>query len=232
MAATRAVVGATGTNSVAATLLDVPYPSPITAGQTMVLFIVTNGGAVTSPAGWDVVHNEATVANPKGGMWITIATGAESGNLSVTTASTTSNGKIVSYDGVDTTTPQDAAASVVALDATTDATIDLPSITTVTDGAVPVLCGTANSSTVTFTGPGTELVDFGAVKAGALYEMAAVSPAGATGVQTITQSGARAYWGAMLVLRPAGGGGGGGPDNTMKGGSAGMYRDLPVGAWF
>lgn len=202
--------GSAGTQltvTTAATSFAVPYPSGIAADDLLVLFMSTSGGAVTTPSGWTVIYNETSLANPKGGLWIKKATGSESGTLAVTTASTTGAAMMFRYTGVDATTPQDATATNVFLNATTDPTIDIPSITTATNGAMLVYVGTANSSTVTFTGVDTERVDFGAGRSGALYDVIQAT-AGASGVKTVTQSAGRAYWGAMMALRPAAGGAG------------------------
>lgn len=204
-AGTRLLVGTAGTS------WAVPYPAGIAAGDLLVLHIVTNGGAVTTPAGWTAVYNETVLANPKGGLFIAVAAGTESGNLTVTTASTTGNAMMFRYTGVEAATPQDAAATSVSLDATTDTTVDLPAITTVTANTMLVYADGANSGTVTMTGPAgsTERVDQGTLagtgaKAGALYDEA-VAAAGSTGTRIITLSAGRAYWGVMLALRPSSG---------------------------
>lgn len=201
-AGTRLLVGT------AATTWNVPYPATIVSGDLLVLHISSNGGAATSPSGWTVIYNETTLTNPKGGMWIKVATGSESGNLAVTMASSTGNAQMFLYTGVDTTTPQDATATTYSNSVNSNTVI--PAITTVTANTMLVYCNSANSSTVTMTAPGTERVDHGALggtgtKAGALYDEA-VAGTGSTGTRTITLSAGRANWGAMIALRPASGG--------------------------
>lgn len=207
-AGTRLLVGT------ASTSWAVPFPASIAAGDLLVLHISTNGGAVsaTPPTGFTEVYREATLTNPKGGIWIKVASGSETGNLTVTVTSTTGNAQMFRYTGVDTTTPQDATATNVSYTTNTSPFV-LPSITTVTANTVLIYGNSANSGTVTMTGPAgsTEQVDHGALggtgsKAGALYDEA-VAATGATGTRSITLSAGRAGWGAMLALRPATGGG-------------------------
>lgn len=210
--------GAAGANVVLATAgtsWAVPYPATVAADDLLIIFMRTNGGAVTTPAGWTSVYAEATVANPKGGVYIKKAAGGETGSVTVTTASTTGVAVMLSYTGVDTTTPQDVAAVTVAFDGTTNpVAVAFPSITTVTAGAVLIAALCSNSTTVTHTATvDTVAADFERVEytatvpgptasafAGALYEDAQPT-AGAKAV-VITQSAARAYWGVVLALRP------------------------------
>lgn len=195
--------------AVAGTSWSIPYPATVAANDLLVLFASTGGGAMTTPAGWTEVYRETVVSNPKGGLFIKKAVGDEGGTtLSATTSSTTGSAIIHSYANVDTTTPQDVIATNVSLNATTDTTIDLPAVTTVTSGAMLIYVGSANSGSTTMSSTtGTERVDFGTTgatgaKSGAYYDESLTS-AGSTGDRIITLSGGRAYWGAMLALRPA-----------------------------
>lgn len=209
--------GAAGTRlnqTTAATTWNVAYPAGISAGDCLVLFISSNGGApsATPPTGWTEVFREAsTVTNPRGGLYIKIATGSESGTLAVTMTSTTGNAQMLRYTGVDATTPQDVTRSIVENSGTTVANVVLPSITTVTNGAMLVFVGAWNSSSRTSTAPAgsTERIDFiadgGTAKAGTLADEIDAT-AGATGTRTLTSSSGTgiANWGAMMALRPAG----------------------------
>lgn len=208
--------GAAGTLlnvTTATTTFSVAYPAGITAGQLLVLFISSNGGApsATPPTGWTEVFREAsTVTNPRGALYIKVATGSESGTLAVTMTSTTGCARMFRYTGVDTTTPQDATRTIVENSGTTVAHVILPSITTVTAGAMLVFVGSWNSGSRTATPPAgaTERSDFiadgGTAKAGSINDEI-VASAGATGTRTITSSSATgiANWGAMMALRPA-----------------------------
>jgi hypothetical protein len=215
-AGTRLLQGTAGTS------WAVPYPAGISAGHLLVLHIVTNGGAVTTPAGWTAVYNETVLANPKGGLFIKVAAGTESGNLTVTTASTAGNAIMLRYTGVDTTTPQDVAASTYSNSLSTDPATVLPSITTVTNNAWLVMGNGLNSGSTTVTSVtpagATERIDHVQAapmpgggggtgsKGGSVWDELDAT-AGATGTRTITPSAARANWGAMMALRPAASGG-------------------------
>lgn len=198
-AGTRLLVGT------AATTWNVPYPASIAQDDLLVLHISSNGGTATTPSGWTEIYRETTLTNPKGGLWIKVASGSESGNLAVTMASSTGNAQMFRYTGVDPTTPQDATAQTYSNSANSNTVI--PAITTVTANTLLIYANAGNSGTVTMTAPGTERVDHGALggtgtKAGALYDEA-VAGTGSTGTRTITLSAGRANWGAMIALRPA-----------------------------
>ena len=205
--------GAAGTilNQSSSTSWAVPYPATVNEDDLLVLFMSTKGQAVDTPTGWTQVYQETTVSNPKGGIWIKVADGTESGNLSVSLPSAgVGSAIIVSYTGVDPTTPQDATATSVSSTSNTTVIVN-PSITIATDGAWLVYCGTANSFSVTGTGQtgSTERADFGdgsgdtnSQKSGALYDDGPEGT-GASGTRTVTLSASRAGWGAMLALRPA-----------------------------
>ena len=210
--------GATGTLllvSSATTTFNVAYPSGITAGDLLVLHLVTNGGAPSStpPSGWTEVFREASaVSNPRGGVYIKIASGSESGTLAVTVTSTTGVAQISRYSGVDATTPQDVTRSIVEVSTTGDTTISLPSITTVTDGAMLLAFGAANSTSKQYAAVSgmTERVDFtqslGTSKSGCMFEEARPT-AGATGTRDLlpTSPGVQ-HWGVLMALRPDQGG--------------------------
>ena len=205
--------GSTGTRlliGTAASTWNVAYPSGIAAGDLLVLHIITNGGAVTSSsltgAGWTVVYNEATVSNPKGGLYYKIASGSESGTLAVTVGSTTGNAVMYRYTGVDPTTPLNGTATSVSDNTAASTTSVIPSITTTVANTYLVYANGINSGSATVSGPGTERVDHAAVggtgsKGGALYDEP-IASAGATNTRTINWSGARNQWGAMMALNP------------------------------
>lgn len=202
--------GAAGTalkQDAAATTWNVAYPAAVAANDLLVLHVVTNGGTVADPAGWTKIYSETGVINPRGGLWIKTAAGTEGGTtLAVSAVSTTGSAQIHTYTGVDAATPLDAASTSKSLDGTTDVTIVLPAITTVSANAWFVFACGENSTSVTNTSAdGTERADFASAtlpKAGALYDGVQVTP-GTTGNKTVTPSATRAYWGAMMVLRPA-----------------------------
>lgn len=220
MAIAFGIAGPRFHNDPAATTLVASYPATVNAGDLLVMHIISNGGAITSPAGWTVAYREGTLANPKGGVWVKIAAGTEGGTtFNITQASTTACGMMWTYTGVDQTTPLDATPSTYS-NATAVATVILPSITTVTAGAWLVYGTGGNSGTSRSVGPAgsTERFDFGSAgglstKAGALYDEP-FPTAGATGTRTTNwtdSAGAsvtRAGWGVLFALRPAAAGGG------------------------
>jgi hypothetical protein len=205
MAIAYASAGAISTVNPAATTNNVPYPSTVNEDDLLVLFISTNGGAVTAPSGWTEIYRETALSNPKGGLFIKVADGTETGSQAVTTTSTVSMAQMFRYTGVDPTTPQDATATNTVNTASTTSAI-LPEITLATAGAMLIYVAAPNSSTTqTSSTTGTERCDFGATtggKGGGLFDEI-VSSSGATGTRTITLSASRANWGAMLALRPA-----------------------------
>ena len=207
-AGTRLLVGT------AATTWNVAYPASVAADDLLVLEIATNGGAVTTPSGWTAVYNETVLSNPKGGLFIKKAAGGESGTLAVTVGSTTGNAQMFRYTGVDPTTPQDATATTGSSSANTDPIVHA-AITTVTAGTWLVYAAAVNSSStnVTTEPAGSTIrvdhADIGGTgtKGGYLIDEGPITGTGSTGTRTVDMNAARAYWGAMMALRPASGGG-------------------------
>src|SRR3954470_13835224 len=94
-----------GTGTAAAgstTPLAVPYPSPISAGDCMVLVIT--GGSTTSPtlpSGWAAgVFTASSGVSPYTYIAVKIATGSETGNLSVTIPAQATKAQILRFSGV------------------------------------------------------------------------------------------------------------------------------------
>jgi len=206
-AGTRLLVGTASTSWALA------YPSTVNAGDVLVACFVTNGGQMsgTPPTGWTQVYLESTLTNPKGGMYLKVADGSETGTVTFTVGSTTGNAIMLRYTGVDNTTPQDAAATSYVDSSGTGTTTVLPSITLANAGSMLVYMNGANSGSVTMTsGTGTERVDHVSIggtgtKGGAVYDEL-VGSSGATGTRTITLNSGRALFGAMLALREDQGG--------------------------
>jgi hypothetical protein len=201
------VPGATLNATTSRTAFDVPYPPSVTSTDVLVVELVTNGGAVTPPAGWTQVY-APTISNPRGWFGYKRASGTESGSLRVTTQSTTGVAKMWKVSGVNLTTPLTATSTSVQATSATDSTVDIPSTTTSVSGALLFMTGGANSGAVTFTGPlgSNEAIDSaqaGATAKSAFAYYQAQSAAGASGAKRVTLSSARAQWGAMLALRPA-----------------------------
>lgn len=201
--------GTTARNTTAAATINVSYPASVAADELLVLHIVTDNAAVTTPGGWTAVVDDIT-ADPGGGLWIKKAAGTETGSLAVSYTSATATAHISVFTGVDTTTPQDATASTVT---GTGTSIVCPSINTVTANTMLILgAGQEHTAQSTYTASaGTEIIDYEQESttgdlAGALYYQA-VAGTGATGTRTITASASALFWGGMMVLRPASGSG-------------------------
>lgn len=206
-------LGATGTavyNTAAGTTCLVPYPAGISAGDCLVLFVARSASAITVPAGWTAFTGGQVTTTGGTTMLLAykLAVGTESGNLSVTVASSTGHGRMFLFTGVDQVTPQDVTAGSVAANATTSV---LPSLTTVTAGACLIGAGTdagAVGGTYTISdGNYIEDDDSGAQvgasngRNAALYHWIS-GAAGATGTKTLTHANARCV-GIHGALRPA-----------------------------
>jgi hypothetical protein len=137
-------------------------------------------------------------------MWIKVASGSESGTLSLSHGNVVNSAQILAFPGVDQTTPQDVAADLA--DQTTAQNHTDFSATVVTAGATLVVIGTINSVSATGSPPTgfTETADRTLASA-RTWEMSYLQnvSAGATGTQSIGWSGASKSVGIMLVLRPA-----------------------------
>lgn len=191
---------------------SIPYPATVNAGDLLVMAMSTNGGAtITDPSGWTVINNEATIANPHGGVWIKVADGSEGGGtLAVTTTAINGAARIHRYTGVDTTTPLDVTPVVVRNSGASN-TVTLTSLTTVTANTMLIYTAQFNSGSNTLTsGTGTERHDFNAQggttpRNGGLYDEARAAT-GSTGTRTITAStSVSGSHGTFFALRPSSG---------------------------
>lgn len=210
MAITYQGIGTLGANSVAATTLAVPYVASPAAGDVFVAIVNVDDPTVpTLPAGWtSAVSYQGTGAQSPGGrVFYKIATGSETGNLSVTTVSATSNGVMLMFRGVDQTTPIDVAGSTVSPAASTTYTI--PSITTTTTG-VALVAGAASFavggsfSTIAAPAAMTEVLDTtNGVRPVMAVDYLIWSGSGATGTVAVTRTTSTRGCGWMIALRPA-----------------------------
>lgn len=100
----------TGTAATGTNVLSIPYPSGISAGDILLCCISSKGGSTpttppTKPTGWEIIvrrnGGSGTAGADSGTVWVTvfakIAVGTESGNLSVTTSSDSTNGSAVGH---------------------------------------------------------------------------------------------------------------------------------------
>lgn len=201
---------ATATEDAAATTHNISYPTgPILAGDRLVLLLATGGATatvVTTPGGWtqdtQFAANGST-GSPSVAVYDTIATGSESGSLTVTTTSTTVSGQILAFRGTDTTLAVDVLGTNDATGTTSTPTI---SGTVPVDGSALVMLSAGNNLTLTATPPGgwTETADRVASSRRS-WEVAYLlgASAGATGSIGPTYSGSTRYCMVLLALRPA-----------------------------
>jgi hypothetical protein len=198
--------GAQTENATALTTLALPYPAGMTSA-------VTN--LPTLPAGWtQVFRNSANAGAGTPSMMVAIkqATGSESGSLNVTYSSSTAIGQIQAFNGVDLTTPQDVAASVIDTGVASASSI-VPAMTLTKGGTGLVYFGAQNSTANTATPPSTpsaftETADRtgGGARSGTMGYLIRGS-SGTTGTMTITWSGSARNMAVVLALRPASGAG-------------------------
>lgn len=190
----------------------VPYPTVVGVGDCLVLWGSLNSSSPTSttlPAGWtQVVQATNTGGTVAPSIFVAIrpnAAGTEGGtSLTVTHGNSVSIWQILSFPGVDTTTPQDVAASTS--DTTTGSTsITTPGVTVATTGAALVYVVAAGGTATTATPPTgyTETGDrsTGSRFAECSYRLGAAT--GATGSVTATASVSAKSLGVLLALRPA-----------------------------
>jgi hypothetical protein len=97
---------AIGSTAVGTTSLSVPLPASISAGNILLLCVVTQSGTPVAPSGWKLLINSdvagsgtnaADVGTRKVVVWLRIADGSESGNQSVTSTVNTAVGVILRY---------------------------------------------------------------------------------------------------------------------------------------
>lgn len=156
------VAGTAAANTVAATSLAVPYPT-VSAGNLLVLVVgVSNATAPTNPTGAGFtsrVTNNSGGSSPSFRISTKVATGSETGNLSVTTPNSTSQGRMWAISGVDQTNPMHIAGVVDDFGAGVSAyTIDATGATTTVNKVMVFIAAAANAASGTYsppTAPGT-----------------------------------------------------------------------------
>lgn len=213
MAVVLAATGTAADNFTNQTTLNVPYPAGISADDFLLMY-VSAGSTITAPGGvWLAFGSAAvfTTTNAQLMVVYTLATGSESGSVAITTASTTSHGRMFRYTGVDTTTPLDVASTNVSINAQP---INITGITTVTNGAMVCAFGGHANRTTTYTqtaGAPTmteqdDCVQASGANAGrsACHYSDVLATAGATGTVTLNGSASARGLGVLGALRPAG----------------------------
>ena len=116
-----------------ATRLSIVVPTGTVAGDVMIAAIATTPSTVpiTAPAGWTLIQapTQTSATSNRVSTYYRVATASEPASYgwTLSTAHTGAAGGIVSYSGVDNTTPIDVSASAVTASALTHSA---PSITT------------------------------------------------------------------------------------------------------
>ena len=156
-----AVFQAIGNQSAGAASQAVAWPVHV-AGDLGILVIETGGEGttLTPPAGWlavtgSPVTDVASAAGSKLQVWYRFAASAAEANVNTGDSGDHQVARIVTFRGVDPTTPFDATP-VTGVKTTASTTVTWDSITTVTNGALIVLIATRPDDT-------TSVATFGAV---------------------------------------------------------------------
>ena len=193
--------------------LSINVPTGTVAGDVMIAAIATTPSTVTitAPAGWTLIQavTQTTATSNRVSTYYRVATATEPASYTWTlsTAHTGASGGIVSYSGVDNTTPINVSAGAATASALTHTA---PSITTtVANGMLVTVHEYASARSWTPPAGMTERVDIAsraASTAGVTLEMneLLLGAAGATGAMTATAS-TSADTGATvsIALKPA-----------------------------
>lgn len=192
------------------------YPAGIQSGDLILLFaacsVVTawSSSLLTSAGFIQRYTLQAAGTSPSAACYYKIATGSESGSVSVTPPNGNSLTRMFAYRGVDTTTPFDVADVTFGTSVGVTA-YDVPAQTPVTAHCCMVTHAWSNASSGSFTPPSvdggyTELWD--SAGPGAVANVQEVthlldwSTASATSVRNIVRSGSTKGGAAGLALRP------------------------------
>lgn len=207
-------------------------PTGTAAGDVMLAFLEADGPNTAAswasrlPAGWTLLHEDTVSTSGFIGypaVAIKVAGAAEPATYAFSFGSQIGAGVIVSYSGVDTTTPVDASAQQI--NGTAGTSMGIPSVTTTrTDSLLVAAYFNRQTNGVTHTPPAGmtqrisqkgaySLSNFGIADVG-------IPAAGATGARTATSATADVSFGVAIALRSvdgvAGGGGGTAPTITTQ----------------
>jgi hypothetical protein len=210
-------VSGSNTTYASRTNTTVTAPASIANNDVMLAWIITAGASEavnpTAPAGWTEIGTAIDVTdlasfNLEARCYIKVAS-SESGNYTWTHTSSSSQGSITVYRGVDTTTPQDATSTANSGFATGVGNVSTATgLTTVTNGAWIVFLGFDWADSSNNLSPPTGMTE----RLDVVLSYAATeewATAGATGNRSHVDNSniaSNSRWGARLVaLRPAGG---------------------------
>ena len=192
-----------------ATTVVIPYPAGIVAGELLLVQTSASSSFTpTGPAGWTL--RSVMLSGIPAAIFYRIADGTESGSATFTVQSSANrcSGIMTRWSGVDTTTPFDVAD---VKSAASGVGYTSPTITTSTDSAVivyTVSLGASGSSSINTPAGITQVEQGGAGGGRRLFSgRELISPAGATGTRSWTQTGSTALqWGGIVTpLRPTAG---------------------------
>jgi Ig-like domain CHU_C associated/PKD-like domain len=215
-----ALRGVATTASSTNTNITINKPVGVVLGDIMLVTIAKGGNRTTDPslAGWTLIDGVSLGGGTQrnGAVLYKIATAAEPANytFSLGFGTNSASGGIVSFSGVNTTTPFDVGPGTISVQPNQTG-VDATSITTVTANTAIIMFGQAAGSNPTWntlawntTSPGglTELFDVGQgsndqSSAGAAWKLKPTI--GATGNGSATLSFAERNGGILVALRPA-----------------------------
>jgi len=164
------------------------------------------GTTITPPAGWNQVVTTGSTANLRQTVFYKVATGSEPSTYTFTlSASVKASGVIVSYAGINTTTPVEVSGGQPNASSTS---ITAPSVSPALSPSIMLgFYGNAHSDAITapgtFTARGTDASTSNGVtsRTATLAAEKSLSTSGATGTTTATAASAGENIGQVLILK-------------------------------
>ncbi|MEM9132958.1 MAG: hypothetical protein AAF962_18850, partial [Actinomycetota bacterium] len=226
-----AVESAAGSYATGSTI-DLPVPATVATDDLMiaqVAYNATGGGIIAAPAGWTLLTTASANGVTQSLYW-RIATATEPAHYGFTLSSgatDTAAGAITLHDGVDTSSPINAAGSRTNA---SGAAVSAPSITATTaDATLLAFFAVRDDGAATPPSGMNELLDVTSGGGGsaadetlATVAIEELSAAETTGDRTATVDASDGSVGALVALRPATGGSGGATDLVMVTGDGGF----------
>lgn len=195
--------------SPAAGSIVLTVPTGTADGDVMLALIAVDGGSgatMTPPGGWTLEKSQDRTTTIKGLLYSRVASGEVAGTTTYTWSVSPNElmgGGIVTYRGVDTTTPMDATPTGAIGNSQS---VDGATLTTVTDGAMVILGVYVQSATATTTPPSGYAEEFenstGRICA---CDDLIKTTAGASGTLSAAMAGGvnKAWVAIVAALRPA-----------------------------
>lgn len=211
--------GGTGAaSSAGSTAVSLGKPSGVVSGDVMIAVVAGNASGATAPtitdnngaAAWTQVFHNAEASIQTASVWLRVAGASEPATYAWTLSVSVPWAVVIAaYSGVDTTTPQDAAATY-DLNLSPSAVSDCPTLTTVTNGAWNILVALSDfgGQTPTSRPAGYTARVGNATNRSIDLADKEITTAGATGAQQFGWGTSDDTQGYQIALRPAGAGGG------------------------